>query len=1001
MEFSVLGPVEVRSADGAVVHVGGPRPRAVLVMLLLDPGRPVGLARLVAGQYGDDPPAEAANAVQAQVSRLRRALGGLVEFSGGGYRIAVRPDDVDVHVFERLARDGRRSLAAGRAPEAVAVLREALGLWRGPALADLPHGDASAARLEELKLAVTEDLVDAELAAGDGSPVARLRSLVEQHPLRERFREQLVRALHAEGRTAEALAEFERARRLLADELGADPTPGLAAAHLAVLRAEQPVPVVRRVPPAQLTSFVGREAELARLAAERARLVTVFGPGGTGKTRLAVESAGPDACFVDLSALDAAADAADAGDAVPLAVLAASGLRESGFRPGPADPVERLVAALDQDLLLVLDNCEHVVGAVAALVRALLTRCPRLRVLATSREPLGLTGETLLPLEPLATAAPDVSQAPAVRLFADRAAAVRPGFAVDGSTVDAVAAICAALDGLPLAIELAAARLRQFTVAEIAERLAGHGRFRLLSRGDRTAAERHRTLHAVVAWSWDLLGGRERRLARRFSVFAGAASLAAVEEVCGDEDDVLADLVDRSLVTVVDGRYRMSHTIRLFCAQRLEEAGEQDELRRRHAAYYLALARRADPHLRGAEQLTWLARLSAEHDDLMAALRWADRETGMRLVAALAAYWWLSGRRGQVGEAAAALLDGDVPEGLEEEYVSCVVHARPRPAAGHWSRARRLVATREMRYPFGLALWGMVAGPPDDLAADAGRLLGDDPWNAALGRFSSALLAVMRGAPAEGERGMREALDAFRVLGERWGTAQSSDWLAQLAGWRGEWASAHERWDEALGLFEVLGATEECAELHCHRGRCLIRQGDLAAAHAQFTRAAALFARPAAEAVLGLGEVARLRGDLRLAADLIGRARAEEGGAPWMTARALTASARLAELSGDRDEAARWHDEALAVVRSPALATELAAVVEGRAGLALLDGAADRAALLLGTAVALRGTAEVGDPDAARVADGARALVGAEVFAEAYARGAAMSRDEALTALGV
>ncbi|WP_246019383.1 BTAD domain-containing putative transcriptional regulator [Saccharothrix australiensis] len=966
-------------------------------MLLATPNRVVPLARLIAGQYGDDPPAGAANAVQAQVSRLRRALGGLVGFVGDGYRIAVEPEDVDAHVFERLARDGRRLLSAGRAAEAAGVLREALALWRGAAVADLPHGAAEVARLEELRLAATEDLVDAELAASGESPVPRLRALVERHPLRERFREQLVRALHADGRTAEALAEFDRARRLLADELGVGPAPGLAAAHLAVLRAEQPAPPARRRPPAQLTSFVGRADELARLAAERARLVTVVGPGGTGKTRLAIEfTAGRDACFADLSAVGT-------GDAVPSAVLAALGLRGSGFRADAVDPVERLVAALDREPLLVLDNCEHVVADVAALVRAVLGRCPRLRVLATSREPLGLTGEALLPLEPLPTAAPDRSPAealesPAVRLFADRAAAVRPGFAVDHDTVGAVVEVCAALDGLPLAIELAAARLRQFTAAEIAGRLAGHGRFRLLSRGDRTAAERHRTLHAVIAWSWDLLGARERVLARRFSVFVGGATAAAATEVCGEDEDVLADLVDRSLVRVVDGRYRMLDTIRLFCAERLAEAGEEAELRGRHVAHHLALARRADPHLRGAHQLTWLARLAAEHDNLLAALRWADRGTGMRLVASLAAYWWLSGTRGQVGEAAAALLDGDVPAGLEEEYVSCVVHARPRPAPAHWDRARRLVAAGEVRYPFGLVLWGMAAGPPDDGAADLGGLPGDDPWNAALGLLSSALLAVLGGAVADGERGMREALDAFRALGERWGAAQALDWLARIAGWRGDWAAAHERWATALDLYEQLGATEECAELHCHRGRCLVRQGDLAAAHAAFTRAAELFARPAAEALLGLGEVARLRGDLRTAADLLDRARAEEGGAEWMSARALTAAGRLAEAAGDAAEAARRHDRAVAVVWTPVLAVELAAAVEGRAGAALAAGEGDRAALLLGVAVALRGPAEAGDPDVARVAAGARELIGAEAFGAAYARGAAMTAEQALTA---
>ncbi|CCH31006.1 BTAD domain-containing putative transcriptional regulator [Actinosynnema sp. NPDC047251] len=988
MRFGVLGPVQVRSADGAVVPVGGPRPRAVLVLLLLTPGRVVSLDRLVEGQYGDDPPAQAGNAVQAQVSRLRRALpGGLVEFSGNGYRIAVDPDDVDAHVFERLARDGRALLAAGRLTDAAEVLREALGLWRGAALVDLPHGDAQAARFEELRLVATEDLVDAELASPDGTQVARLRALVAAHPLRERFREQLVRALHEEGRTAEALAEFEDARRLLADELGADPAPGLAAAHLAVLRAEEPR--TRRGLPARLTSFVGRDAELDRLAGTEARLVTVFGPGGTGKTRLAVEfatRAGGAACFADLSNVDSP-------DAVPLAVLAASGLREPGSRPGRTDPVDRLVAAFDQDLLLVLDNCEHVVGAVAALAHTLLARCARLRVLATSREPLGLTGETLLSLEPLAASTADD---PAVRLFADRAAAVRPGFVVDADNADAVVAICAAVDGLPLAIELAAARLRQFGVAEIAGRLAGHGRFRLLSRGDRTAAERHRTLHAVVAWSWDLLGDRERVLARRFSVFAGA-SLAAVEEVCGveDADEVLADLVDRSLVTVVDGRYRMSETIRLFCAQHLDETEERD-VRRAHAAYYLALAQRADPHLRGAEQLTWLARLSAEHDNLMTALRHADRETGMRLVAALAAYWWLGGRRAQAGEVAAALLVGEIPDGLAEEYVSCVVHAWPRPAADHWERARRIVESGglgRLRYPFGVALWGMVAGPPENPHADPGGLLGDDPWNLALGLFSEALIAVLDRGAAEGERGMLKALAAFRALGERWGAAQSLDWLAQDASWRGEWSLAHDRWAEALAMYELLGTTEECAELLCHRGRCLLRQGDPDGARAEFGRAAALFGRPAAESLLGLGEVARLTGDRDAAAGLLAAALAADEGGAWRTARTWTALARLAD---DPDEKAELHSRALRAARSPMLGAEFAAAVEGRAEVE----PAGRAALLLGVAVALRGTARVGDPDVARVADAARAEIGAEAFAAAYARGAAMSRNQALTTVG-
>ncbi|MEU5696781.1 BTAD domain-containing putative transcriptional regulator [Actinosynnema sp. NPDC020468] len=987
MRFNVLGPLEVRAADGRAVSVGGPRPRAVLVMLLLEPGRVVGVERLVVGQYADDPPADAVGAVQAQVARLRRVLpAGLIAFTGGGYRIDVDPDDVDVHVFERLAARGRAAVAGGRPAEAVETLRAALALWRGPALVDLPNAVAEAARWAELRLTATEDLVDAELALPDEDPVPRLRALVAEHPLRERFREQLLRALHAAGRPAEALAEFEDARRLLADELGADPAPGLAAAHLAVLRSE-PVAPVRPPLPARLTSFVGRDAELRLLADARdARLVTVVGPGGMGKTRLAVEfarRAGREVCFVDLSGVVA-------GDAdVTRPVLAALGVREAGFRANPTGPVDRLVAALDQDVVLLLDNCEHVVAEVAGLVRVLLDRCPRVSVLATSREPLGLTGETVVPLGP---------PADPVRLFADRAAAARPGVVVDP---EEAAGICAALDGVPLAVELAAARLRQFDLAEIARRLVGAERFRLLSKGDRTAAARHRTLRAVVGWSWDLLTPAERAAAARFSVFAAGAPVAAVEAVCGS-DDVVADLVDRSLVVFADGRYRMLDTIRLFCAERLRESGDEHAARAAHAEHHLALARRADPHLRDAEQVEWLARLTADHDNLMSALRWAvreDRPTAMRLVTALGAYWWLSGRRGGAGEEAAALLTDEVPDGLGEEYVSCVVHAVPRAAEEHWRRAAAVLDELgwTLRHPFGAALWGMAAGPPDEVPGEPA--FAPDPWNAALGALSRGLLEVMAGG--DGVPRLREALAGFRALGERWGTAQALDWLALLASRRGEWADAHAAWAEALACYEVLGALDECAELHCHRGESLVREGDFGSATREFTAAIESAARAGrtapAEASLGLGEVARLRGDLAEADVLLRRAHAAalvEGGARWLSARTATALGRLAQARHDRAAAASWHTEAVECVRTAALAAELASALEGLAGVAVLDSDGVRAAHLLGTAVALRGAPIAGDPDVVRTAAAATALT--PDYAAVHAAAAARSTEDAL-----
>ncbi|MFG1753435.1 BTAD domain-containing putative transcriptional regulator [Streptosporangium sandarakinum] len=1076
MQFGVLGPLEVRSAAGEEIPVGGPRPRALLVMLLLNAGRVVGVTELIDGQYGDDPPAGAANALQAQVSRLRRNLpAGVVEFHGAGYRLAVDPGDVDVHRFERLAREGRRLLAAGHHEAAAGTLREALGLWRGPALADLPPGSfrrEREARLEELRLAAAEDLVEAELALPEGTSVAELRRLADAHPLRERLRGQLMRALHAAGRQAEALEVFEETRRTLAEELGADPSPELAAVHLAVLRAAEPAPPRRRLA-AQLTSFVGRERELGRLGALRdSRLVTITGPGGTGKTRLAIEAAGRDrreACFVDLTS------AAD-DDQVPRAVLGALGLRETGFQSlRTANPADRLVAALaGRESLLVLDNCEHVIAGTAALARGLLAECPGLRVLATSREPLGITGETLVPLAPLPTPPPDLpprdaAAYPAVRLFADRAAAVRPGFEVGPDNAAAVVRICAALDGLPLAIELAAARLRSFTAEEIAGRLAEHGRFRLLSRGDRTAAARHRTLRAVVEWSWDLLTPDERALARRLAVFTGGVSLEAVEEVCGVDDaaGLLADLVDRSLVEADGDRYRMLNTILLFCAEKLAESGEGERLRAAHARHFLGLAERTAPHLLRAGQLRWLERLSAEHGNLMAALRWAvrgDRGTAMRLVAALAIYWWLSGRRAQAGEAAAELLDaaGGPPEGLEEEYVVCVAHAVPRAPAGHWERAGKIMRSlgRPTRHPFTVALWGMLAGPPSGpIGPEAERLLGSDPWNRALGRLSRGLLAVFGGEIARGEREFAEALTGFRDLGERWGTAQALDGLALIAGLRGEWARAREPWGEALRLMEELGALEESADLLAHRAEALVRQGDPAAAVADYRRAGEL-ARKAgwpdapAEVHLGLGRIAWYRGDLAEARRLFGAAlRAVEDGplAAGTRTRALTALGRLAEAEGDPAGARLRHRRALAAARRTPLTSDLAAAAEGWAGAVLLEHggepattaegpataesasgtagtgrpgrpgtamagtgrpasgtaragesarvAGERAALLLGAAVALRGTAVAGDRDVARTAADARDLAGVEAFAAAFARGAAMRRDEARAVL--
>ncbi|GAB3980385.1 AfsR/SARP family transcriptional regulator [Plantactinospora veratri] len=749
MRFGILGATEVYAGDGRRLAVGGPRLRALLVLLLLDAGRVVSADRLIQGLYGDAPPNRAANALQSQVSRLRQVLSGVdgpeppVEFHPAGYRIAVEPEDVDLHRFTRLVAEGQRALSRGDRRNAVVLLRAASRLWRGEPLADVreaPFARAAAIRLDELRLAAVEDRVAAELdIAGAGPSVAELRELVAAYPLRERLRGQLIRALHVGGRRAEALATFEEARRLLAAELGTDPSPELAALHVAVLRddpallpaetgrpgptparpaspaadpgrpaADAPTPAAADAAgpaaapavvdgeaasadgelsgaavglPGQLSSFVGRDEELARVGKllGEGRLVTLHGPGGAGKTRLAIEAAGrqPGEVFlVELAAVAAGADVASA-------VLAALNLRDAALsaQGGPRDAADRLVTALaDRSLLLVLDNCEHLVADAARLVARLLGTCPKVRVLATSREPLGLTGEALcpisgLPLPPAETAAEAAPGYPAVRLFVERATDVSPGFTVGPDNLPSVLRICRTLDGLPLAIELAAARLRALPVTEVAARL--DDRFRLLTRGSRIAQPRHQTLRAVVQWSWDLLDEAEQRLARRLTIFAGPADLAAVERVCGPLDtgagdaellDVLSSLVDKSLVEAGGGRFRMLETVRAFGAERLVEAGEAEELRRAHAGYFLELARTADLRLRGADQLDWLRRLDGDRDDLHAALRRAmaagDVATALELVAALSFYWWLRGLRGEGAALAAQLVEqlgGDPP----------------------------------------------------------------------------------------------------------------------------------------------------------------------------------------------------------------------------------------------------------------------------------------------------------------------------------------------------
>ncbi|GAA5006896.1 hypothetical protein GCM10023257_61290 [Streptomyces hyderabadensis] len=696
VRYRILGTTQVLRPDGTAVPLGGARLRALLTVLALRAGRAVPAGLLVEEVWDGDPPADAPGALQALVGRLRRALGAdAVVSADGGYRLAAVPDDVDLHRFERLAGEGTRALADGDAAKAAAVLDDALALWRDPVLPDLPDRTAETARWTTRRLDALRARHTAALDLGQAEQsLPELTALCDGHPLDEPLQALRLRALRDTGRTAEALAAYEDVRRLLADRLGTDPGPELRALHGGLLAPADPArPVPADAPPgtgtprspgasapaeaprapataarprgnlrARLTSFVGRDGDVEALRADLAatRLVTLLGPGGAGKTRLsqeAAEGAGEVArdgvWLAELAPVDDPAD-------VPEAVLTAVGARETVLyragaeemravtgADGQARAVERLVEHCGRRrMLIVLDNCEHVVDAAARLTEELLARCPHLTVLATSREPLGVRGESLRPVEPL-------SEPAALRLLADRGAAARPGFRVDADqeTAAACAEICRRLDGLPLAIELAAARLRMLTPRQIADRL--DDRFRLLTSGSRTVLPRQQTLRAVVDWSWDLLDAGEREVLGRLSVFAGGCDLAAAEAVCGPAAlDALGSLVDKSLVVAApvtdrlsgDGmRYRLLETVAEYAGERLDETGGRPAAARAHLTYYRELARTTDPLLRGARQLAAIERLEREYENLRTALRHAiaerDEQEALCLALSLVWYW--------------------------------------------------------------------------------------------------------------------------------------------------------------------------------------------------------------------------------------------------------------------------------------------------------------------------------------------------------------------------
>ncbi|HET6918290.1 MAG TPA: BTAD domain-containing putative transcriptional regulator [Jiangellaceae bacterium] len=1034
MRIGMLGPLEVRDRDGASVPVAGARLRGLLIELALAPGKLVPMAQLVDAVWGDEPPAGAGNALQALVSRLRRAVPeAVVESHPAGYRLLIDPDAVDVSRFERLVTDGRAALPDDAA-RAASTLREALSLWRGPALLDVAEVDffqPTLTRLDELRLTATEVRVEADLQLGRGAGlVTELTALVAEHPLRERMVGALMRALSEAGRPAEALTVYERTRQTLADHLGADPSPQLSAVHTAVLRGEidqAPAPTAEaarrtnlRTP---LTSFVGRDADVAVVSelVDDYRLTTLVGPGGFGKTRLAVEVARalldkmPDGLWlVEL------AEVAD-GAGVPAAVLAALDLREPSLvgREKAEDPVGRLIAALrSRSALLVLDNCEHVIAAAAVLADRLLAECPRLRVLATSREPLGITGEAVWPVDPLGLPPEDVDSRDvlgydAVRLLVDRARAVRPGFTVTNDNAPAVARICRVLDGMPLAIELAAARMRTMAVAQLAERL--DDRFRLLTGGSRTAVPRHQTLRAVVDWSWELLPDAERVLLRRMAVFTGGATLEAAQRVCADVFapadhllDVLAALVDKSLL-VVSGdevpRYRMLETIRAYGLERLDEAGEREALRRAHAKYFVELAEAAEPHLRRAEQLVWLRRLKADHDNLNAALRGSiaagDAQTAVRLVAAAGFYWWLGGHKADAMELATEALA--VPGAADDEARAtayAMVGWFASAGLGGLEQAEPWIRTAQeltkgienpcplLRYFVQMGALLQTEHAPGQSADDLMQSLiaDEDPWVRGVARLTRNRML----RAGEQEADIQQALVEFRSIGERWGISYALATLADLAARRGDLVEALDYGERAADVLTELGAVDDLVFLKAKEAQLRWLVGDetgSAAAMAQAEEDAASVGWP--DAVAGMAyfkaDLARWSGDSTTARAELAHAEAllgHTGIDPVFRAMILDSFAYLDAADGDLDSAGARREEALAIALGSRDDGLVSQVLVGVADQAVRRGYPTLAARLLAASEGISGGPDLSRPDSAQVEAITRTGLGDPQFAD-------------------
>jgi predicted ATPase/DNA-binding SARP family transcriptional activator len=883
--FGLLGGTQVVGPEGEVPISGALR-RRLLTRLLISSNESVRTERLLDDLWGDQIPASAESTLKSHVSLLRRALGGgRIESQGGGYVIVVAPDELDSRLFETELLQGQELLENGAAVAAAETLGRALDRWRGPALAevaDTDWGRAVAVRLEELKATALDSWLEARLVAGESHQVVSpAEAAVAEFPLREQLWAKLITALYRSGRQADALRSYQRLRQILADELGIDPSPDMVQLERSILLQEggavaalglatDPDRSPSRLPP-ELTSFVPRPRELADVRAGLADggVVTLTGPGGTGKTRLAIE---------------VGRQAADDFERVWLVELGgitnpAHIVREIALTIGCAERVGVDLADLvvqrlsDGTNLAILDNCEHLLEGAAAVVARLRAQAPQLRILATSRAPLDVQGETVYRVPTMSvpagpTGIEEAQGYEAVRLFAERATRQHHGFALTEDNCAQVVRLCARLDGLPLAIELAAARVRTLSLTDIERRL--QDRFALLSNGNRTAPARQRTLRALIDWSYDLLGPEERGVLGRMSVFATSFDLAAAEAVAADRPgtagsgaagQIVIALVDQGLLqpdlSGDTGRYRMLDSIREYAFERLDP-GDAQSVRAAHARHFGDLVIEAAPHFAAAGQMEWRGRLEADDENLRLALATlldhGDPEYLLQVAAAITRYW---NCRGSYGDEMALLESAlDRPDASEPTRA----RAEALAAAGFMLFRRGGTARAQQRLAEALMLGRRFdsarvcadalrslawvedrRGEPDAAAKYAEEaveeaLLSHDTY--LISRAYDVRAATRQGTDPAGARAdYAEALAYCAAAGDALGRASTLNNLAILELEQGDLDRAREHYRLALTVVDEHGDTGARPFIHYGLGLSALLDDDFPVARVAFGRA--------------------------------------------------------------------------------------------------------------------------------------------------------------------